>query len=214
MPTSHLYQLNQITEAITQLQPQSVLDVGVGFGKYGFLMREYLEVWGEDGNYSNRKRKIDGIEIFEDYILPHHHLIYNEIFIGNALAVLPVVKHQYDLILLIDVLEHFTYEDGMKLLDECKKQAKHIIISTPWDIGIQGECFDNPYEKHLFQWKKKHFRKFKSACFFPNSNSLLCFIGPHFKNNIPKMRRNYLKRTLKEFLHVLFGFTVLRRIKS
>lgn len=214
MPTSHLYQLNQITEAITFLQPKSVLDIGVGFGKYGLLMREYLEIWGENGNYSNWKVKIDGVEIYESYILPHHHHIYNEIFIGNVLDILPKNNHKYDLILLIDVLEHFTYEDGIKLLEHCQKQADNIIISTPWDIGTQGECFDNKYEKHLFQWKKEHFRKFQEAYFFPNSNSLLCFMGSDFKRIIPKMKKHYLKRSFKEVLHVLFGFTVLKRIKT
>jgi len=177
-------------------------------------MREYLEIWGTEAHYNDWKIKIDGIEVFEGYILPHHQHIYNKIFIGNVLDLLPVDKERYDLILLIDVLEHFTYEDGIKLLTECQKQAKNIIISTPWDIGIQGECFDNKYESHLFQWKKSHFKQYKNAYFFPNSNSLLCFIGEDFKTIIPKMKINYLKRNLKELLHVLFGFTVLKRIKS
>jgi hypothetical protein len=42
MPTSHPHQLNQIVELIMLTDPHSLLDVGIGFGKYGVLAREYL----------------------------------------------------------------------------------------------------------------------------------------------------------------------------
>lgn len=60
MPTSHFYQLDQLTELIFILNPKSILDIGVGFGKYGFLAREYLNL-NRDDNYKNFKRRIDGI---------------------------------------------------------------------------------------------------------------------------------------------------------
>jgi hypothetical protein len=43
------------------------MEIGVGFGKYGLLLREYLEIWGEGEVYEDWLRKIDGIEIFEAY---------------------------------------------------------------------------------------------------------------------------------------------------
>lgn len=43
MPTSHPNQINEIIQIAELLRPASVLDVGVGYGKYGFLLREYLE---------------------------------------------------------------------------------------------------------------------------------------------------------------------------
>ncbi|MBA7677027.1 hypothetical protein ES703_85275 [subsurface metagenome] len=39
MPTSYYSQLNEIMELIVLTDPKSILDVGVGFGKYGFLSR-------------------------------------------------------------------------------------------------------------------------------------------------------------------------------
>ena len=44
MPFSHFTQLNTILELITLTDPMSMLDIGVGFGKYGVLAREYLEL--------------------------------------------------------------------------------------------------------------------------------------------------------------------------
>jgi hypothetical protein len=48
MPTSHPSQLNEILEVVLKTRPRSVIDVGVGFGKYGVLCREYLEFWDGD----------------------------------------------------------------------------------------------------------------------------------------------------------------------
>ncbi|TSA17113.1 MAG: hypothetical protein D4R72_05520 [Nitrosopumilales archaeon] len=113
MPTSHKYQINEIMELIVLTNPKKILDIGIGFGKYGYLSREYLDigVGGGDEDYNFNKSQIDGIEVFAEYITPLHNMIYNHIYNKNALEVLPALKMKYDLILVIDVLEHFTYDD-------------------------------------------------------------------------------------------------------
>lgn len=132
MPSSHFYQLNKIIELITFTDPLTLLDIGVGFGKYGVLAREYLELWeGETKEFGKWKRIIDGIEVFPDYITPLHRFVYNKIYIGDALEIIPKLKKNYDLALLIDVVEHFEYKDGIKLIEETLKRSKNIIISTP-----------------------------------------------------------------------------------
>jgi hypothetical protein len=45
MPTSDVCNVPSILTVVGNLQPQSILDIGCGFGKYGMLMREYLELW-------------------------------------------------------------------------------------------------------------------------------------------------------------------------
>lgn len=177
MPTSHPYQINEIIELIITINPKKLLDIGVGFGKYGFLSREYLELYDGTQNYRDWKRRIDGIEAHESYITPVHRHIYTQIHIGNALDVLPTLKDTYDLILLIDVLEHFTFEDGSKLLRACLERGRNVVVATPWDIGHQKEDFGNPYETHQFQWNPKHFKSCPHAKFIFNERSLICHMG-------------------------------------
>jgi len=188
MPTSHPYQINEITELIVLANPSSVLDIGVGFGKYGFLCREYLEFYDGREQYSDWKTRIDGIEAFEEYITPVHKFIYNNIYIGNAMELLPKMDFKYDLIIMIDVLEHLTYEDGMKLLGHLQRLGKNIIISTPKDIGVQENSFGNEFETHRFQWKYKHFASFPHKLQVINDASLIVFMG----EAVSKM--SYLKR--------------------
>jgi hypothetical protein len=178
MPTSHSGQINEIVELIVNANPASVLDIGVGFGKYGFLSREYLELSDGRNEYNNWTRRIDGIEGYADYIGDLQKLIYSNVYIGNVLEILPKSEIKYDLILLIDVFEHFTYEEGMKLLGYCQKHGKNIIISTPKLVSEQGGVFNNPLESHKFQWEKKHFDGLKEKFYMKNLYSHIYFIGP------------------------------------
>ena len=57
MPTSYPHQINEIVRLVLAVNPASLLDIGVGFGKYGFLAREYLELFGESEQYAKWKRR-------------------------------------------------------------------------------------------------------------------------------------------------------------
>jgi hypothetical protein len=176
MPSSHPHQLSHIMGLILQVKPHSVLDIGVGFGKYGFLCREYLELWDGREKYGDWQRRIDGIEAFEGYITPLHRHIYDNIHIGNALEIMPSLDTKYDLILLINVLGHFDYEKGIKLLTECMKKGKSILISTPKQTGESRARFGNPFESVKFKWDLEHFGSFPVRHVIPNDKSLIVFL--------------------------------------
>jgi len=170
-------------QLIINTNPEKLLDIGVGFGKYGFLSREYLELWDGRQEYNAWKRKIDGIEVFEEYLTPVHDFVYDKIFVGNAIDILPTLDEEYDLVLLIDVLEHFDYDEGLIILKECEKHGRNIIISVPNDIGSQGDSFSNIYETHRFNWKRKHFKKITNKFILPNTGrSLIVYIGENTRD--------------------------------
>ncbi len=176
MPTSHRYQLNEIVDLIMRVNPQTMLDVGVGFGKYGVLAREYLELLDGRKQYHDWQRRIEGMEVFADYITPLHHYIYDHVYIGDAAELLPEMKSSYDLVLLIDVLEHFTREQGTAVLYSCLRIGRNVIVSTPRQFFRQ-EGFGNPYEQHHSHWQQTDLAVFGPHCFIPNDFSLICLLG-------------------------------------
>jgi len=214
LPTSQLNQVPQIIELILFTNPEKMLDVGVGFGKYGFLSREYLELWDDKRRYSNWTnrsnwtKRIDGIEVFKEYLTPVHNFVYDNVYIGNALDILPTIGIVYDLILLIDVLEHLNYDEGLNLLELCKDKARNILISTPKDIGSQEVIVGNPYETHKFQWKKEHFYIFKGQCFFSDQYSLICYTG----ENARRLKKARINRHIGKYLPLLIP--IAKRMKS
>jgi hypothetical protein len=206
MPTSQHLQINAIMDFIIDTNPSKLLDIGVGFGKYGFLSREYLEFWDGRDQYGGWLRLIDGIEAYEKYITPVHKFIYNTIFIGNALDVLPTLENKYDLILIIDVLEHFSREDGLKLLQECLIHGKNILISVPKHVIFRGKAFNNPYEAHVFQWEKSHFRQLLPEIVFSDvGGSLIVYMGEKSHEFLRERRLAPIKEFQKRMNFLYFS---------
>lgn len=177
MPTSHPGQIGSIVSLMMLARPGSLLDIGFGFGKYGFLAREYLELWDGGQDYGSRRVRIEGVEAFPGYVTELQRLIYDEIHIGDALVVLPGLARRYDLLILVDVLEHFGLEDGMRLLALCRERADSILVSVPREVKPQGAAFGNEYETHRFQWTRAHLRLLRPLFEVPDAESLLLFCG-------------------------------------
>src|SRR5215510_5091009 len=110
MPSSRPNAIPTVVHLLRQLRPNSILDVGIGFGKWGHLFREYtdiLEAEHEPARYQREhwRVRIDGIEGYAAYLTPMHQYLYTAIHVGDARSVLPRLD-PYDLIFLGDVLEH------------------------------------------------------------------------------------------------------------
>lgn len=173
MPTSSWKTLTDVLDLLMVIKPKPtcLLDIGIGFGKYGFLAKEYLTYWGNRYQTNNQaKIKIDGIEGYPLYVTDLQNLIYDHIFIGNAIEVIRSIQDkQYDVALLIDVLEHFPVDMGMKILEECLRVSTTTIISTPIEFEPQQEAFGNPLERHLSVWDEQML-KAAGAVVVRNSN--------------------------------------------
>jgi hypothetical protein len=203
MPSSHYFQLNEIVDLIVMVNPSKLLDIGVGFGKYGFLAREYLELWQEGADYHKWNRQIDGIEAFEPYLTPVHDFIYSKIYKGDVLEILPSLETKYDLILMIDVYEHFSYQDGLKLLQECREKSRNILISVPREMSNQEEVFGNKWENHRYGWSRKDFKHIPDKFFLQNTRSLICFMGEDFFTIQKILRKRRVRRRMVSLLELV-----------
>lgn len=165
MPFSQSSQISTIVGFMEHMNPASILDVGTGMGQYGYLARNNLEsvnlfkVEGAQGSLRPKAEwrvRIDGIEAFPTYLTPVHDYIYNQIMVGDALDILPgIASASYELVIAVDILEHFTQPDGQRFLTELKRVAKRaVLVSTPKDF-ISQEIEANPYENHRSHWLKE-----------------------------------------------------------
>jgi hypothetical protein len=187
-------------DIIIALKPFSVLDVGSGFGKYGVLCREYLELW--DGRQEYKFiRRIDGVEVFENYITPLHNFIYNNIYTENIIDLVKKLDYTYDLVLLIDVLEHFSKEEGVWLLNNLLSKNKGILIGTPKRPSAQKDVFGNVFETHKSVWKKMELTSFGKSFFIPDNISSIVYITKEEQllNNL-QIRLKALKMSRQESL--------------
>ena len=148
MPSCRPEVIPSIVYKVMEMRPQTILDVGAGNGKW-VLCDEYLKYW------CNVQPEIDGVEVFGDYESPAYS-VYREVFNCNVMDLVKNDKiEEYDLVLIVDVIEHLTKEEGMLLLSKCNKY----IVSTPNYWLPQGAEFDNEHERHISKWETSDFEQ-------------------------------------------------------
>lgn len=146
MPTGNLLVAERaVTFAGTITNPpQRILDVGCGYGKYGVLLREYLE--GDP--------VVDGVEAWPDYIEKYNlRGIYNHVYSDDVLNLDNDTLAMYDLVMMGDVIEHIEKEPAIELLSRI---PGYVIIATPFEHFHTDEGLP-PTEAHVSHWTEQDF---------------------------------------------------------
>jgi hypothetical protein len=140
MPSSYADSFPPIVHAIIEHGPRRVLDVGPGWGKYGLACREYLP----------DLEMLDAIEVPQGRIRTQP-AIYDNVFIGDARHAPEPFYRPYDLVLIIDVIEHLVLADGHNLLGRIQRAGPAVLVATP-TCFIEQHGEQNPHEEHLSFW--------------------------------------------------------------
>ncbi len=112
----------------------TILDIGAGNGKYRRLLGDY---------YDN----MDAVEIWDDYIPQlKERDKYRYVFHCDARKF--KFTEKYDIVIMGDVLEHMTIEDGQKLIDYILQNTRELIVVVPY-MYPQHALYGNTYEIHL-----------------------------------------------------------------
>ncbi len=159
MPTSDYHTISDVLHVIEQYHPKRILDVGVGFGRWGVLLREVLEIYGERLNSEEWVTVIEGMEIFEGYRNPLWEFAYNKVYVGDAFEQLDRTG-RYDLIIAGDVIEHFDKDKGKVFLEKMLDHADLVLVTSPRGQFPQSNLFGNEHERHLSEWSIQDFAPF------------------------------------------------------
>lgn len=156
MPVGSLHIYPTVIKAVLATQPLTILDLGIGKGMNGAGIRNWYSI----------EAVLIGVEGYEEYENPLWGASYDAVFrmeIINSLEAL--ISHKllpecmypngvFDMVIMTDVLEHFTKKDGVKVLNLIKKVAgKSALITTPYEFFEQQH--ENPYEAHKSHWTVK-----------------------------------------------------------
>lgn len=153
MPTSVWRGIEAFIEIVTKTRSTSFLDIGVGNGKWGFLFREYTDVWNERCKKSDWMSQIHGIEIYEPYIQDHQRAVYDRIYHGDASVVIDSLQ-TYDIIMAGDVIEHLDKPVGERLVRKLMQRSRRAFIAA---IPLGKEWLgsspnENEFETHRAAW--------------------------------------------------------------
>lgn len=138
MPVSSYSVIPEIIHQTHFNYPQSVLDVGVGNGMYGALVKNYLPVC-----------RVCGVEGF-NYRTAMWNM-YDHIWLLELTKALNVIHETFDVIIMADVIEHFDKPDGRAVIEGLKGLLTDrgiLLISTPSVFIPQGPVGGNDLEIH------------------------------------------------------------------
>lgn len=160
MPSSDPRVLESVCRQIIIENPKNVLDIGVGFGKWGMLAREYTDIWNYRFYPEEWTTTVFGIEIHERYRNKNWDN-YNHITIGDAADIVAARPWMapFDLVLMIDVLEHFEKEKGKAFIADVMKITDKFIVS--YANSEQKDVRDNKHEDHVSKWEDRDFKDYK-----------------------------------------------------
>lgn len=138
-------------------RPARVLDLGIGLGSYGAVVRQ----WGDLGERPWRTYLL-GVEAWAAYRNPLWDL-YNAVVDCSIQQFLLEQRGQFELVLLTDVIEHFDRSDGQAVLDQLKGEVVapggSLFVGTPGIFCEQGAVGGNSWEQHRSLWLADDFAK-------------------------------------------------------
>lgn len=127
-----------------------ILDIGMGEGLWGFILK----------TQKMGRPYIVGVEPFVDHITNLKKVnIYDELYAMMGQTYLEMKPDEkFDIILLLEVIEHDTKEESIKLIKSLEKRMNHgglMIVSTPdgFSEGAKGYA-GNDANKHMSGWSR------------------------------------------------------------
>jgi SAM-dependent methyltransferase len=171
MATSFATQIPVILHVLQKLRPKTVLDVGKGFGKYGFLIHEYCGI-----DYGVRPKPeltllqqssvaVDGVDVNQDYAFPHLPQFYRQMYWGRIEELCEGLPH-YDVVLMVDVIEHIDKQKAMAVLRALIDRGSVMVIATPRRF-FEQHLFESEAEEHVSFWTPKDFSR-EFCCLYQN----------------------------------------------
>ena len=120
---------------------EHALDVACGMGIPMFILRNKRKLY--------RSYNV-GVDIFLEYLKHCKSRGIHDDCVCCDVRYLPFKEKSFDVVLCLEVIEHLTKKDGIKLLKVSEKIAKkQVIVATPVGFQCQDECHGNPYQMHL-----------------------------------------------------------------
>lgn len=168
MPISDMAAVPAVAAEVYRLQPERMIELGIGFGKYGTVCREVLDAMYGRCRPDQWERWIEGVEGFAGYENPAWK-VYNRVNIGDFST---QNYSGWPLVLMIDALEHLEKDQGLRFLDSLVASNRRVIVSVPRGCMNQDAVYGNEYERHRATYSGAELLRYRGAV---QIHSGICF---------------------------------------
>jgi hypothetical protein len=156
--SGQLQSVPAIIETTLALRPRSIVDLGMGSGKYGYLLREQHDIADVHFGRDDWRLRLVGVEGYSDYVGELQRMVYDEVVTADVMDFLERTSERFDAALALDILEHFEPERGAQFIERALDRARFAIISSPRGF-YQQDQHENVLERHMSWWPARALRK-------------------------------------------------------
>lgn len=122
------------------INPQRILDIGAGEGKYGRLIRAS----------GQRDWHLTAVEFEVGRRDELAAIGYDEVRSISAMDLMRHPSEEFDVVILGDVIEHFRKSEGQDLLEYLNYRSAYLLVITPENMPMSSPHF---YEGHNSMWR-------------------------------------------------------------
>ena len=154
MPIGNYAIVSHISHDLACHRPRRILDLGVGSGFYGSVVRQWL-----DFGVTPWSTFLAGVEAWADYGNPMWDL-YDLMIVDTIQNYLERHRDTFDCVLMTDVIEHFERQEGERILTDVKDRVEpggRFLVATPGSFFPQGAVYGNTHETHRSCWSAGDF---------------------------------------------------------
>ncbi|MCU1264369.1 MAG: hypothetical protein JWM21_687 [Acidobacteria bacterium] len=124
-------------EAIVDVSPRNVLDLGVGFGRWGLLIREFC-LPGNSGDPDEHPPRVVGIETSELDVAEHVRFFYDQIHFGGEGAVLERLNSSWNLVIFDRVPQDWSVDVVEKILSKALELSDYVLVTRSVVTGLRA----------------------------------------------------------------------------
>lgn len=203
MASSFYDQIPDVINIARNLNPKFVLDIGKGFGKYGFLFHEYFgidaskKIDHKSSMMQQSNLQMDAIEVDDTLMLPHLSHFYDKVHFGDVFKLAPNISKRYDLVLMIDVVEHLEKQQTLNLIKKFVQDGSVVLIATPIEYFNQ-HLYESVYEEHISHWTLNDFKGMGELQVQYKDSGALYLLSKE-KVDIPGFGNSWMKKAKRLF---------------
>ncbi len=129
-------------EAMVEVSPNRVLDLGVGLGMWGMLVREFCEERNEAKQGQERKVHLEGIRISDRRYGEHQAFLYDRVHTTTGSRVAEQMSGHWNLAIVGDALDQWPKDTSVAVLERALEISDYVLVHNPMvreSDGAQGD---------------------------------------------------------------------------
>lgn len=126
-------------DALQDVLPDRLLDVGLGFGRWGILAREVCDSERGRIRSENWRTHIEAVTATPNQVEEYHHFFYDQIHVIDPVEYLETITDQWDLIVIDQISRDLPAIRWRRLMDASLQQAAYVLVLTPISAEVQAD---------------------------------------------------------------------------